>query len=74
MNYMNPEETAREGIECLKRFLSSIGMPINFRELGAKEEDIPYMVKTLGLADEDTIGGFMKLTGKDVENIYRLAL
>ena len=74
MNFANPEETAREGIERLKKFLSSIGMPVNFQELGAKEEDIPYMVKTLGLSDGRTIGGFVKLSAEDVDRIYRLAL
>jgi alcohol dehydrogenase YqhD (iron-dependent ADH family) len=74
MNYAQPEETAKEGIERLKKFLTSIGMPISFRELGAKEEDIPYMVKTLGLGDQETIGGFLPLTSDDITNIYRLAL
>lgn len=73
-NESNPEETAREGIERFKRFLTSIGMPISFRELGAKEEDIPKMVEKIGLGENDTIGGFMKLTNKDIEQIYRLAL
>ncbi len=48
-------------------------MPINFRELGAKEEDIPKMVEKLGLG-EYTMGSFYKLNAKDVEEIYRLAL
>lgn len=74
MNEQNPEETAREGIERFKKFLTSIGMPINFKELGAKEEDIPYMVEKLGLGENGTIGSFVKLTAKDVEQIYRLAL
>ncbi len=73
MDFANPEVTAREGIERLKRFLTSIGMPINFRELGAKEEDIPTMVEKLGLG-EHTMGSFYKLNSKDVEAIYRLAL
>ncbi len=73
MNEENPEITAKEGIENLKKFFTSIGMPINFRELGAKEEDIPAMVEKLGLGD-NTIGSFVKLTSKDVEQIYRLAL
>ncbi len=73
MNYQNPEETALEGISRLKRFLSSIGMPINFRELGAKEEDIPYMAEKMGLG-KGTRGSFIPLTTKDVEEIYRLAL
>ena len=74
MNVANPEETAKEGIKRLKQFLTSIGMPITFEELGAKEEDIPLMVEKLGLGEKGTMGGFVKLTSKDVEQIYRLAL
>lgn len=74
MNFANPEETAKEGIIRLKQFLTTIGMPINFRELGAKEEDIPQMVAKLGLGKHGTMGSFVKLTAKDVEAIYHLAL
>lgn len=74
MNFENPEATALEGIARLKQFLTSIGMPISFKELGAKEEDIPTMVEKLGLGENGTIGSFVKLTSKDVEQIYRLAL
>ncbi|MDF2941230.1 MAG: bdhA [Herbinix sp.] len=74
MNFANPEETAKEGITRLKQFLTSIGMPITFEELGAKEEDIPKMAEKIGLGDNGTMGGFVKLTTKDVEQIYRLAL
>jgi alcohol dehydrogenase YqhD (iron-dependent ADH family) len=74
MNFANPEETAKEGIARLKQFFTSIGMPITFAELGAKEEDIPKMVEKLGLGASGTMGGFVQLTGKDVEQIYRLAL
>lgn len=74
MNFANPEETAKEGIERLKKFLTSIGMPISFAELGAKEEDIPLMVEKLGLGERGTMGSFVPLTAKDVEAIYRLAL
>ena len=73
MNFANPEETALEGIRRLKLFLSSIGMPVNFKELGAREEDIPIMVEKLGLGN-DTIGRFVPLAAKDIEQIYRLAL
>ena len=74
MNFANPEETAKEGIERLKKFLTSIGMPISFKELGAREEDIPLMVEKLGLGEKGTMGSFVALTAKDVEQIYRLAL
>lgn len=73
MDYSNPENTAMEGIRRLKQFSTSIGMPINFKELGAKEEDIKALAAKLQLGD-GTIGGFVKLSTKDVEDIYRLAL
>ncbi len=74
MNFANPEETALEGIGRLKQFLISIGMPVSFKELGAKEEDIPYMVEKMGLGSNGTRGSFVPLAAKDIEQIYRLAL
>ncbi|HHV12732.1 MAG TPA: iron-containing alcohol dehydrogenase [Clostridiales bacterium] len=74
MNFADPEETAKKGIERFKQFLTSIGMPVNFRELGAKEEDIPQMVKKLGLGDQYTIGSFVKISSAEAEQIYRLAI
>lgn len=74
MDYMNPMNTAMEGIKRFEAFLTSIGMPINFKELDAKEEDIPHLLKTLGLKENETIGSFVPLNEKDIENIYRLAL
>lgn len=73
MNFQNPKATAVEGVERLKQFLTSIGMPINFRELGAKEEDIDYMVEKFGVGDGKT-GGFVALDKAAVKEIYRLAL
>lgn len=74
MDYANPEITAAEGIKRFEEFLTSIGMPINFEQLGAKEEDIPYMVETIGLGDQGTMGSFVKLSNEDVEKIYHLAI
>ncbi len=72
MNYENPEATALEGIRRFRSFLKSIGMPINFTELGAKEEDIPTLVEKFGIGD-GTTGGFMKLNRNDITEIYRIA-
>ena len=72
MNFANLEETAREGIRRFRRFLHSIGMPINFAELGAKEEDIPKLVEKFGIGDGKT-GGFVSLTAADITEIYRIA-
>jgi alcohol dehydrogenase len=74
MNFAHPEFTAGEGIQKFRDFLVSIGMPANFKELGAKEEDIPALVQHLGVTEHNKIGGFMQLGPKDVEAIYRLAI
>jgi len=73
MDFQNPEKIALQGIECYEQFVSSLGMPIRFAELGAKAEDIPTLVKTLGLG-ENTIGSFVKLTSDDARKIYELAV
>lgn len=70
----NPEKTAKEGIECFQKFLKSIGMPSSFKEVGAKAEDIPFLVKKIGIGKEGTLGFFVKLKEEDIANIYKLAL
>ncbi len=70
MDFDHPEVTALEGINAFRNFLIGLGMPKNFEELGAKEEDIPLLVKTLNL-NGNTLGGIMPLNEADVEAIYR---
>lgn len=72
MNFENPEETAKKGILEFRKFLVSIGMPINFEQLGAKREDIPKLVETFGIGDGAT-GGFMSLKKEDITKIYEIA-
>ena len=72
MNFINPELTALEGIQCFRSFLSYIGMPINFEELGAREEDIPKLVEKMGIGNGRT-GGFVQLSSNDIIEIYRIA-
>ena len=72
MDFENPENTALAGIKAFRTFLHSIGMPINFAELGAKEEDIPALVEKHGVGDGKT-GGFVPLSADDIAQIYRIA-
>lgn len=72
MNFENPGSTALEGIHRFRKFLRSIGMPINFTELGAKEDDIPTLISKSGIGDGKT-GGFMQLDAHDMTEIYKLA-
>ncbi len=73
MDFEQPENTAREGIMRFRSFLKSIGMPLTFAELGAREEDIPLLVEKFGIRDGKT-GGFVKLSSSDIEQIYRIAV
>ncbi len=74
MDFDDPERTALEGIACLENFLRSIGMPLNFAELGAKEEDIPKLVEALCYGDGRTgsISGFVTLDTEDCTKIYKM--
>jgi len=76
MDFDHPEITAKAGIEALRSFLIAIGMPKNFEELGAKEEDIEKMAHSCayGNGRPGKIGGFVAVDQKDIENIYRLML
>ena len=72
MNFEYPEITALEGIDRFEKFLKSIGMPVTFAELGAKEEDIPAMVEQLG--KRARVGRFVNIGAKEAEAVFRLAL
>ena len=74
MDFDHPEVTAKEGIEKLRQFLISIGMPKNFEELGAKEEDIPTLVSVLCRSEgrNGSISGFVTLNEDDCTKIYQM--
>ena len=74
MDFDHPEVTALEGINAFQSFLVSIGMPKNFAELGAKEEDIPKLVDVLCNGDGRTgsISGFVTLSKEDCTKIYQM--
>ena len=68
--------TALAGIDRLEEFLRGIGRPLSFKELGAKEEDIPTLVKALCYGDgrEGTITGFVTLDEEDCTKIYQMMI
>ena len=63
---------ADEGIARYTTWLTSIGMPTTFAELGAKAEDIPRLAANLHLNGK-TLGAFRPLTEADVRAILKLA-
>ena len=74
MDFAHPENTAKAGIDALKKFLKSIGMPLTLSELGAKEEDIEKMAHMACFGDgrQGKIGNFVSLKEQDVVNIFHL--
>ena len=74
MDFAHPEATAKAGIKAFRNFLISIGMPKNFEELGAKEEDIPKLVDILCHGDGrgGSISGFVTLNEEDCAKIYKM--
>ena len=76
MDFAHPEVTAKAGIEALRRFLKSIGMPGTLGELGGKEADIPKLVDVLCNGDgrPGSITGFVTLNEVDCAAIYRMML
>ena len=52
----------------------SIGMPLTFADIDAKEEDIPLLTQKARCDSEGLLGGFVRLTKEDIEQIYRMCL
>ena len=67
------QELIKEVVIKVKEFFSSIGMPINFEQLGAKKEDIPYMVSRLINNDRARLGNYVRLDANAITEIYNLA-
>ncbi len=74
MDFAHPEVTAKQGIEALRNFLISIGMPEDFESLGADPDDIPKLVHALCRGDgrDGTISGFVTLNEDDCTKIYKM--
>ncbi|MCL1987405.1 MAG: iron-containing alcohol dehydrogenase [Firmicutes bacterium] len=73
-NTGDKKTVALNGIKALENFWSSIGLPVNFEQLGAKKEDIDTLVKMLHINKGDSFGNFVKLTMDDAKKIYELAV
>ncbi len=73
-NFFHPEQTALAGIEALRCFFSSIGMPISLEELEIGPDRLEEMAAKATAQGKTTLGSFVKLGMADVLAIYRLAL
>lgn len=69
------EEIALAGIAAVEAFYNSIGMPVNFSELGIHptEEQIGDMAERCMAACDGHTGSAKKLSVQDMAAIYRMA-
>jgi len=67
------KETALKGISALKEFFVSLGLPVNFNQLGAKAADIDKLINTLRINTGGQFGAFRKLDMTDARMIYEIA-
>ncbi|MCH5217861.1 MAG: iron-containing alcohol dehydrogenase [Muribaculaceae bacterium] len=72
INEKDEVQAARKGIEALKDFFRSIGMPVTYSELGLKEVDIPLMVRKLHETKGSPMGAYYPLTEKETTEIYNI--
>ncbi|MDR2804666.1 MAG: iron-containing alcohol dehydrogenase [Dysgonamonadaceae bacterium] len=67
------QAVALQGIRALKDFFVSLGLPVNFEQLGARASDIDALIETLRINQGETFGGFRRLDMEDARAIYRIA-
>lgn len=74
MDFSCPERTALEGIARLEAFWKRLGLPSNFKELGAEERDIPALAAMTKRDARGMTGFYQPLTQADVERILRMCV
>ncbi len=73
VDFNSLERTARKGIEDLRKFFRSIGLPTSLGDLDVEidETDLEEMARKC--TDKGPVGNFVKLDEEDVLEIYHLA-
>ncbi len=76
MDVVNDDDTqaALEGIDRLKAFYASLGLPITLAQLGIEDPDFDLLVKKLHENKGEVIGGYYRLTAVETRQIYELAM
>jgi alcohol dehydrogenase YqhD (iron-dependent ADH family) len=68
-----PELTAILGIEAMKKYFASIGMPVTLRELDVKEEDLEVVADNISIGGTRIIDSYVPLGRDEVLEILRIA-
>ncbi len=72
VDFDDPKNTALKGIEMFEDYLLSMNMPLNFKDLGIRDDEIDILVEMNRLGDEKT-KGFYHLDNNDLKEIYEIA-
>ena len=70
---MDDRKAAALGIESLKKFLSSIGMPVSMKELGIDNPDVKLLAEKVIENKGAVFGNYVKIDKGVAEEIYRIA-
>lgn len=62
-----------KGIESLKKFLHSIGMPINMKELGVDNPDCKLLAEKVVENKGEVFGNYIKIDKETARKIYEIA-
>ena len=71
-DFNSPERTALEGIKRLEGFYKSVGLPIRFSDANITDDRYDEMADKATNGGAGTLGQFVKLSKKDIYNIYVL--
>ncbi|MDE6649101.1 MAG: iron-containing alcohol dehydrogenase [Muribaculaceae bacterium] len=66
-------KAADEGIEKLKKFLSSIGMPVSMKELGIENPDVKLLAEKVTENKGEVFGNYIRINRDIAEKIYCIA-
>lgn len=74
IDFEHPEKTIEKAISLQEEYYASIGMPINMRSLGVKQEDLEALAMGCSRNRSRTLVGDKPLDYDDILNIYKMAL
>ncbi len=73
MDYFDPEKTALAGIDAIKAFFRSIGLPVTLSEIGITPAHYERISSNCRRTSEDVVGSFVPLKSSDIVEILKLA-
>lgn len=74
-DFHNPEVTIFRGIDALRAFFNSLGMPATLSDIGIEEKNFQAIAEKVKKFDPEkgTVGNFYPLTNSDIVGILKLA-